>query len=188
MSLSRLPGAATGAPTPSSRLLSALALALARAIVPASARAQATATPQEVPTFGATTELVYGRFHIEKKGEYVGAVRPDQLKVFEDGKEQPIALLETPQTRQRTVPPEVTLALDVSSSSAIWIRNPMKLTIGPWATAVAVGTPSFWRNRTDMATRPTVDGTTSPTKLLADCNRQVGPNGTGWVTAPLSPR
>jgi len=116
MSLSLLPGAASGGPGPSPRLLSTLAVALSLSFVPASVRAQATATPQEVPTFGATTELVYVRFHIERKGEYVGAVRPDQLKVFEDGKEQPIALLETPQTRQRTVPPEVTLALDVSSS------------------------------------------------------------------------
>jgi VWFA-related protein len=71
---------------------------------------------QEVPTFGATTELVYVRFHIERKGDYVGTVEADQLRILEDGKEQPIALLETPSTRVRTVPPEVTLALDVSSS------------------------------------------------------------------------
>jgi len=71
---------------------------------------------QEVPTFGASTELVYVRFHIEKKGEYVSDVSPAQIEVLEDGKKQEIALLETPATRVRTVPPEVTLALDVSSS------------------------------------------------------------------------
>ena len=71
---------------------------------------------QEVPTFGATTELVYVRFHVEKKGDYVGSVTKDQLRVLEDGRPRPIALLETPSTRVRTVPPEITLALDVSSS------------------------------------------------------------------------
>ena len=71
---------------------------------------------QEVPTFGATTELVYVRFHVEKKGDYVGTITPDQLRVLEDGAPQEIALLETPKSRVRTVPPEMTLALDVSSS------------------------------------------------------------------------
>jgi VWFA-related protein len=86
----------------------------------------ATASPQsspspapparEVPTFGTTTELVYVRFHVEKKGTYLDALKPDQIRVLEDGQPQKIALLETPATRERTVPPEVTLALDVSSS------------------------------------------------------------------------
>ena len=69
-----------------------------------------------VPTFGASTELVYVRFHVEKKGEYADALKPDQIRVLEDGQPQKIAVLETPSTRERTVPPEVTLALDVSSS------------------------------------------------------------------------
>ena len=69
-----------------------------------------------VPTFGASTELVYVRFHVEKKGGYADALKPDQIRVLEDGKPQKIAVLETPSTRERTVPPEVTLALDVSSS------------------------------------------------------------------------
>ena len=85
----------------------------------------ATASPQspspapparEVPTFGTTTELVYVRFHVERKGAYQDALKPDQIRVLEDGQPQKIALLETPATRERTVPPEVTLALDVSSS------------------------------------------------------------------------
>ncbi|PYQ41066.1 MAG: hypothetical protein DMF77_16940 [Acidobacteria bacterium] len=86
----------------------------------------ATASPQsspspapparDVPTFGTATELVYVRFHVEKKGGYVDALKPDQIRVLEDGQPQKIALLETPSTRERTVPPEVTLALDVSSS------------------------------------------------------------------------
>lgn len=71
---------------------------------------------EDVPTFGTATELVYVRFHVEKKGEYAGSVTPDQIRVLEDGRPQKIALLETPSTRERTVPPEVTLALDVSSS------------------------------------------------------------------------
>jgi VWFA-related protein len=75
-----------------------------------------TARPN-VPTFGAATELVYVRFHVErKKGEYVEALKPDQIRVLEDGKPQTVSLLETPSTRERTVPPDVTLALDVSSS------------------------------------------------------------------------
>src|SRR4026209_2568027 len=69
-----------------------------------------------VPTFGTSTELVYVRFHVEKKGGYLDALKPDQIRVLEDGQPQKIALLETPATRERTVPPEVTLALDVSSS------------------------------------------------------------------------
>jgi len=79
------------------------------------ARGQATPKP-EIPTFATGTELVYVRFHIERKGSYADAVKEDQIRVLEDGKPQPIALLETPSTRQRTRPPEVTLALDVSSS------------------------------------------------------------------------
>jgi VWFA-related protein len=71
----------------------------------------------DVPTFGTSTELVYVRFHIEKKKDsYVDTVRPDQLRVLEDGRPQTIALLETAATRERTIPPEITLALDVSSS------------------------------------------------------------------------
>jgi VWFA-related protein len=70
-----------------------------------------------VPTFGASTELVYVRFHVErKKGDYLDALKADQVRVLQDGKPQPVVLLETPSTRERTVPPEVTLALDVSSS------------------------------------------------------------------------
>jgi VWFA-related protein len=69
-----------------------------------------------IPTFGTSTELVYVRFHVEKKGGYHDALKPDQIRVLEDGRPQKIALLETPSTRERTLPPEVTLALDVSSS------------------------------------------------------------------------
>lgn len=70
-----------------------------------------------VPTFEASTELVYVRFHVEKKGGgYATGVTREQIRVLEDGRPQPIVVLETPSTRERTVPPEVTLALDVSSS------------------------------------------------------------------------
>jgi len=72
--------------------------------------------PRDVPTFGAATELVYVRFHVERKGHYLRSVTKDQIRVLEDGRPQEIALLETPATRERTVPPEVVLALDVSSS------------------------------------------------------------------------
>ena len=71
---------------------------------------------RDVPTFGTSTELVYVRFHVEKKGGYLDTLRPDQIRVLEDGQPQKVVLLETPATRERTVPPEVTLALDVSSS------------------------------------------------------------------------
>lgn len=80
------------------------------------ADAQPPSPRADVPTFGAATELVYVRFHIEKKGDYASNVTKDQIRVLEDGRPQTIALLETPSTRERTVPPEVTLALDVSSS------------------------------------------------------------------------
>ena len=83
---------------------------------PVAARTQAPDPSQGVPTFGATTELVYVRFHIEKKGHYIADVAPSQLRVLEDGAPREIALVETPSTRVRTVPPDVTLALDVSSS------------------------------------------------------------------------
>jgi VWFA-related protein len=96
-----------------------LAVAVALTAVPGSPAAQspaAPAPPPEVPTFGVSTELVYVRFHIETKGGYARDVRPEQIRVLEDGKPQKIVLLETPSTRERTVAPEVTLALDVSSS------------------------------------------------------------------------
>jgi VWFA-related protein len=70
--------------------------------------------PKDLPTFGISTELVYVRFHVARKGSYLDAITKDQ--VLEDGKPQQIALLETPSTRERTLPPDVTLALDVSSS------------------------------------------------------------------------
>jgi VWFA-related protein len=69
-----------------------------------------------VPSFPSEAELVYVRFHIERKGASVGQIGKDQLRVLEDGKPQTIAVLETAATRDRTVLPEVTLVLDVSSS------------------------------------------------------------------------
>jgi VWFA-related protein len=80
------------------------------------ARAQSAEAPRGVPTFGVSTELVYVRFHVEKKGRYVDGLRADQVRVFEDGRPQRIVLLETPSTRERKIPPQVTLALDVSGS------------------------------------------------------------------------
>jgi VWFA-related protein len=84
------------------------------------ARAQTPPPSPSVPTFGAATELVYVRFHVERKGGkkvgYVEDLTPDKIRVLEDGKPQAIAVLETAATRDRTVLPEVTLVLDVSSS------------------------------------------------------------------------
>jgi len=90
-----------------------LAAALAAAALTIAAQSP---DKHDVPTFGTSTELVYVRFHVEKKGGYVDTLKPDQIRVLEDGRPQKIALLETPSTRERTIPPEVTLALDVSSS------------------------------------------------------------------------
>jgi VWFA-related protein len=70
----------------------------------------------QAPSFPSETELVYVRFHAERKGAYVTDLRKDQLRVLEDGRPQEIAVLETAATRDRTVVPEVTLVLDVSSS------------------------------------------------------------------------
>lgn len=80
------------------------------------AQAQSPARAQDVPTFGAATELVYVRFHVEKKGGHVERVGKEEIRVLEDGRPQAIALFETPSTRERSIPPEVTLAVDVSSS------------------------------------------------------------------------
>lgn len=91
-------------------------LGLAVALPGLVARAQSAEPPQQVPTFGVTTELVYVRFHVERKGGYLESLRPDQIRVLEDGRPQTVALLETPSTRERTIPPEVTLAIDVSGS------------------------------------------------------------------------
>lgn len=80
------------------------------------ALAQSQEKPKDAPTFGVTTELVYVRFHVERKGGYLDGLKKEQLRVLEDGQLRTIALLETPSMRERTIPPEVTLALDVSSS------------------------------------------------------------------------
>jgi VWFA-related protein len=97
-------------------VLSTLSLAVALGPAVLRARAQSASDEKGVPTFGTTTELVYVRFHVEKKGHYLDHLTKDQIRVLEDGQPQTIALLETPSTRDRSVPPEVTLALDVSSS------------------------------------------------------------------------
>jgi VWFA-related protein len=75
-------------------------------------------TPERTqpPTFGSSTEMVYVRFHVEKKGGRVETLDKDAIRVLEDGRPQAIALFETPSTRERSIAPEVTLALDVSSS------------------------------------------------------------------------
>ena len=68
----------------------------------------ATASPQspspapparEVPTFGTTTELVYVRFHVEKKGTYLDALKPDQIRVLEDGQPQKIEGVDAVQSK-----------------------------------------------------------------------------------------
>ena len=88
-----------------SRTLAAFALAAAAA-----------AAHAQVPSFPSGAELVYVRFHIERKGAHVTEVHKDQIRVLEDGRPQEIAVLETGSTRDRTVLPEVMLLLDVSSS------------------------------------------------------------------------
>jgi VWFA-related protein len=89
--------------------------ALAVVLLALSASASQSPPPQ-VPTFGATTELVYVRFHVEKKGIYAKDLEPGQIRVLEDGRPQQVVLLETPATQLRSIPPQVTLLLDVSSS------------------------------------------------------------------------
>lgn len=91
------------------RALLALLLAIL-AVTPSAAQ-----TP-EVPTFPTATEVVHVRFHVERKGTRVEDLKKEQLRVLEDGKPQEIVLLELPGQRDRTVLPEVTLVLDVSSS------------------------------------------------------------------------
>jgi len=97
-------------------LVTTLGTAAPLVLIALGARAQAPEPAKDVPTFGVSTELVYVRFHIDRKKSYVDTVKKDQIRVLEDGRPQPIALLETPSTRERTVAPDVTLALDVSSS------------------------------------------------------------------------
>ena len=93
-----------------------VAAALAGGLGAIGTAAQPPDRPASIPSFGVATELVYVRFHVEKKGGYVEGLTREQVRVLEDGKPQKIVLLETPSTRERTVPPQVTLALDVSSS------------------------------------------------------------------------
>jgi VWFA-related protein len=76
----------------------------------------ALAAGAQVPSFPSEAELVYVRFHVDRKGGPVSDVRKEQIRVLEDGKPQAIAVLETAATRDRTILPEVTLVLDVSSS------------------------------------------------------------------------
>ena len=92
------------------------AAAVCTAVLAGLAAAQTPDRPPSIPSFGVATELVYLRFHVEKKGRFVEGLTREQVRVLEDGKPQKIALLETPSTRERTIPPQVTLALDVSSS------------------------------------------------------------------------
>lgn len=66
--------------------------------------------------FGASAEMVYVRFHVEKKGVFATTLRPDQIRVTEDGRTQKVAVLQTPSQTDRRIPTEITLALDVSSS------------------------------------------------------------------------
>ena len=107
--------AAAAALAPASR---APVVAATQDPAPAGASGQAPAASQvpAVPTFGVSTELVYVRFHVETKAGYARDVKPEQIRVLEDGKPQKIALLETPAKNERRVTPEVTLVLDVSSS------------------------------------------------------------------------
>ncbi len=92
-----------------------MTLSSALAILLAAGQTVAPPAPQ-VPSFPATAELVYVRFHVERKGAYVTDIRKHQLRVLEDGQPRTIAVLETAASRDRTVVPEVTLVLDVSSS------------------------------------------------------------------------
>jgi VWFA-related protein len=81
-----------------------------------SAGAQAPDKPKDVPTFGVTTELAYVRFHVDRKGGPASDLKPEDFRILEDGRPQKIALLEAPSTRERSIPPEVTLVIDVSGS------------------------------------------------------------------------
>jgi VWFA-related protein len=121
--------------------LAAAACASFGLTVRAQTPAPSPAASPTVPTFGAATELVYVRFHVEKKGGkkagYVENLTAENVRVFEDGKPVTVALLETPTTRERTVPPEVTLALDVSGSvmdarllDESMVRNVLLATLG----------------------------------------------------------
>lgn len=101
---------------PVRRILSGVAASLILASGASSQSTQPPEKPKDVLTFGASTEMVYVRFHIEKKGEFVKNISKSDLRVFEDGKPQEIAVLETPSLLERSIPVEVTLLLDVSSS------------------------------------------------------------------------
>ena len=52
----------------------------------------------------------------------------------------------------------------------IWLRNPVKPSSAPIATAVVGSTPLRWKNRMLTATRPAVAGMARLTKLIASCN------------------
>jgi VWFA-related protein len=98
------------------KLFRSVVIAAVMALAVLQARAQAPDKPKDVPTFGVTTELAYVRFHVDRKGGPARDLKPEDFRIFEDGRPQSIALFETPSTRERTIPPEVTLVLDVSGS------------------------------------------------------------------------
>ena len=157
--------------------------------------------PAQVPTFPSEAQLVYVRFHIEKKGAFVTEVAKEQLRVLEDGKPQPIVLLQTPAGRDRTIHPEVTLVLDVSGSvmdnqllDEALVREVLLGGLGAGAT---VGVCAF-AGKLECFAEPTIDAATvldafaksvqfgtesrrSGTRLyasVADVAKQAGARGT----------
>ena len=91
-------------------------IAAAAALVLAAAPRLAGQGTAQVPTFPSEAQLVYVRFHVERKGGFVTDVTKEQIRVLEDGRPQKVVVLETPGGRDRTIHPEVTLVLDVSGS------------------------------------------------------------------------
>ena len=64
-----------------------------------------------------------------------------------------------PRPKSKTVPIRI-----------IWLRNPVKPSSAPIATAVVGSTPLRWKNRMLTATRAAVAGIARLTKLIASCN------------------
>ncbi len=73
--------------------------------------------PEDLPVFRAETSLALVRFHVVKSNRYVDTVKPQDLILLEDGEPRTITFIEGGRnSKQRTVPIELTLLFDISGS------------------------------------------------------------------------
>lgn len=109
------------------------------------------------------TNLVLTPFHVMRKKKYVEGISPDQVRVFEDGREQQVALFEGPAVEgaeARRTPVEIILLLDVSLSvmnrSLLDVHTLKEELLDDLDENVSIGVYAF-ANKLTRLTRPTRD-------------------------------